>query len=111
MSTIYKMLGQAVGTTSPVAIASPGSGVENVVKNLFICNTTASPVDFSIFVVASGSTYDATTALFFEQSVPAKTTVTLDDKQIGQDTSNASLAIKASAGSALTFTFFGVEFT
>lgn len=55
------------------------AGVQVEVTRVVVCNTSASPVAFSIFHDNTGSaTHDATTALYFGKSLAANDSFTLE---------------------------------
>lgn len=54
-------------------------GLQAEITRVIVCNTSASPVAFSLFHDNSGSvTHDATTALYFGKSVAANDSFTLE---------------------------------
>ena len=110
MSTTNKMLGQAVATTSPVSIYSPAASTETVIKQITATNTSSNIVKLSIFRSDSGTTYDATTAIKYEQDIAAKTTE-IWDVYYCMDNSSGNLAIEDGASSSITVTLDGIEFT
>ena len=110
MASTNKMLGQAVATTSPVSIYNPGASTESVIKQITVCNTSTNIVTVSIYRDDDGTTYDTTTAVNYQQSVPAKSTVHFDVYYCMND-SSGNIAIEAGASSSLTITLDGIEFT
>lgn len=112
MSALKKQLGQArpVNTTA-VSIYSPASSIEATINGIVICNTTASPVQYSIFHDEDGTTYNETTALVYQLTIDANSinTIPLGQSRIYMRNSSGNLAIKTETASALTFTVYGVE--
>ena len=108
--TIKQLAQSAPAGTSIASIYSPGASTETVIHNINICNTTATAATFQICVDDDGTTYDATTALHWNQSIPAKTTVTLE-KKICMNNSAGNLAVQTGTANALTFTVNGEEFS
>jgi len=110
MSSTNKQLGQAVATTTATSIYSPASGVEAVIKQITVCNTTNSIVKLSLYRDDDGTTYDTTTTVKYDQDVPAKSTELWDVYYCMND-STGNFAIEAGASSSLTVTLDGIEFT
>ena len=109
MTLQEKQLGQVrPANTSAASLYSPGTGVTAIVKSVWICNTSSSMVTFRIFVDDDGTTYDETTALFWDVSISGNTTVELNTF-MALNNASGNLAIRASVASALTFTAFGAE--
>jgi len=109
MTLQEKQLGQLrPANTTAASLYSPGAGVTAIVKSVWICNTTASPVTFRIFADDDGTTYDETTALFWDVTVEGNTTIELDTFMALND-ATGNLAVRTSVASALTFTAFGAE--
>lgn len=108
-TTTNKMLGQAVATTGPVSIYSPAASTETVIKRITATNTSASIVKLSIFRSDSGTTYDTTTAVKFEQDIAAKSTE-IWDVYYCMNNSSGNLAIEAGASDSITVTLDGIEF-
>lgn len=75
---------------------------------LFICNTTASSADFRVFHDDDGTTYNETTALFFDEALAANTTRVLDLKMY-MSTASGTIGVRTDTNSALTFTLYGEE--
>ena len=109
MSITEKQLGQARPANSlAVSIYSPGASVRGLVKTIFVANTTSGAVSFRIFVDDDGTTYDETTALFWDTTIDGSTTVELNS-YIAMDNSSGNLAVRTDSPNALTFTVFGAE--
>jgi len=102
---------QAVATTSAVSIYSPAASTETEIQQFTICNITAGAVTISIFKDNDGTTYDATTALLYEVSIPAKSVVIMDEQRSNMNNSAGNIAIQAGANSSITITLDGIEFT
>lgn len=109
MTLQEKQLGQLrPANTTAASLYSPGTGVTAIVKSLYIANTTGGSVTFRIFVDDDGTTYDETTALFWDTTIAGGTTVELDTFLALND-SSGNLAVRTSSANALTFTAFGAE--
>jgi len=109
MSSTNKQLGQAVATTTATSIYSPAASTETVIKQITVCNTSNSIVKLSLFKDDDGTTYDTTTAVKYEQDVPAKSTE-LWDVYFCMNNSAGNFAIEAGASGSLTVTLDGIEF-
>jgi hypothetical protein len=104
-----KQLGQTrPSDTTEVSLYSPGANVTAVIKSIWVCNTTASPAAFRIFLDDDGTTYDETTAIFWDVAIAANTTIEINTFA-AMNNSSGNLAVRTSVGNALTFTVFGAE--
>ena len=109
MALQEKQLGQLrPANTTAASVYSPGAGVTAVIKGIFIANTTGATVNFRLFVDDDGSTYDESTALYWDASVPANSTVEIT-AFIAMNDSGGNIAVRTDTASALTFTVFGAE--
>jgi hypothetical protein len=104
-----KQLGQArPSDTTATSLYSPAANVTAIIKSIYICNTTASSADFRVFVDDDGTTYDESTALFWDVSLAANTSMELDTF-ISMNNSSGNIAVRTDTANALTFTAFGAE--
>lgn len=111
MPTIaHKQLGQSRPPTAatPVSLYSPATGVETRVAVLVICNTTGTLAKFRVFHDDNGTTYDQSTALYYDEEVAANTTVR-KSPGIDMDDASGNLAVESDTNNALTFTAYGTE--
>lgn len=105
-----KQLGQLrPADTTAASLYSP-AGETAIIKSIVVCNTTASAAAFRIFLDDNGTTYDQTTALFYDANINANETVEIDTYWPMND-STGNLAVRTDTGSALTFTAFGAVIT
>ena len=109
-----KQLAQArpANTTAVSAYTPPSAEIVTEIRKIIICNTTASAATFRLFHDDNGTTYDETTALYFDDSVPANKTVTIQYPVgcgLWMDDDTGNLAVRTGTGSALTFTIYGDE--
>ena len=105
----HKQLGQLrPANTTAASLYSPGASTQAIIKNIVVCNQTANNETFRIFHDDNGTTYDETTALFFDVAIVANTTVSIDSAVLMND-STGNLAVRTSTASALTFTAYGAE--
>ncbi len=95
--------------TNAASLYSPPANRVAQLTKLVICNQTGSPVTFRLFLDDNGTTYDQTTALFYDQSISANLTWTEDLEGWGMADSTGNLAVRSSTNDALTFTLFGKE--
>lgn len=109
----YKLLSQKKpATTSAILAIRPVEDTYVLVKSIFVANTTAGAVSFSIYVDKDGEEAEADTALYQAVSVAANTTTLIqltEDNAIVLENSDSRLYVKSSAGNSLTFTIFGLE--
>ena len=107
--TEEKQLGQARPANTTAVSLYVSTGVQaGKLFNLFIANTTGTAATYRVFYDVDGTTYDQTTALYYDVSLAANTTdkIVLDIPVTG---TLANLAIATGTNSALTFTLFGEE--
>lgn len=93
------------GTSATQAYQPDARAVVNIV---YICNTTASAADASLYIDWNGTTYDQSTALFYGVEIPANSTTVIDEQMIPL-TSQSNLAVQTSIANALTFTVYGKD--
>ncbi len=96
------------GNTTAVSVYSPPNTVQAQITRVVVCNTASTTRKFRIFLDHDGTTYDETTALFWDIVVPTDTTVEIDGDWWLTD-SAGNLAVKTDSASAFTFTVFGAE--
>ena len=111
MAQVIKQLGQAApSNTTATSLFSPGSSQEAIIHNVIICNTTAAAAKYRLFVDDNGTTYDATTALVYDETVSAYTTEVFEVK-ICMNDGTGNLGVRTDTANALTFTANGVTFS
>lgn len=107
-----KMLAQTrpANTTAATAYTRATSAAV-IVTGGFVCNTSGASAKFRIFFHNSGTTYDATTALYWDVTVPADDTYELNwkDNPVYLNTASGTIGVRTDTNNALTFTFFGQE--
>lgn len=96
-----------------IAFAAIGTGISTLYTALSssashidcinFCNTTASAIDVSMFIVPSGGTYGTGNALFYNFTMPAKTTV-LWQGSVVMPANSTLQAIAAGAGVTVNVT-------
>ena len=112
MATLQeKQLGQhRINSTTATSLYSPGASTTAIIKSVVVCNQSGSPATFRLFLDDNGTTYDETTALYWDATIPSDTTVQIDTYWPMND-SAGNLATRTSVANAITFTAFGVEIT
>jgi len=106
-----KQLGQArENSTNAVSVYSPGSSTTTIIKSVVVCNQSGAGATFRIFLDDNGTTYDQTTALYYDTSISADSVVQIDTYWPMND-STGNLAYRSSVANALTITLFGTEIT
>lgn len=104
-----KLLGQLrPANTTAVSLYSPPADTTWIGKALYVCNTTGGALTFRIFYDDDGTTYDETTALYFDAAVAANATVVISDLLCG-NVNAGNVGVRTSAGNGINFTLFGVE--
>ncbi len=94
--------------TTAVSAYSPGASVRTKITRILVCNTTGNTPTFRIFLDNDGTTYNQTTALYYDKAMSANDTTTIEGDW-WMDNSSGNLAVRTSAGNELTFTIFGIE--
>lgn len=112
MTTLQeKQLGQLrPANTTAASLYSPGASTTAIIKNLTVCNTTALTAKFRVFVDDDGTTYDESTALFYDAEILANTTVGIGGFR-AMNNSSGNFAVRTDTADALTFTLDGAEVT
>ena len=106
-----KQLGQSRPSgTVAASIYSPPADTTAIIKTIIIANVGSGSVDASLFCDDDGTTYDESTAIYWEVSI-ANGNTTIINTYICMDDASGNFAIQSSIGNDLTFTIFGVEIT
>lgn len=109
MTITHKQFGQSrPADTAAASIYSPADGITATVTRISVCNTSSSDATFSVYIDADGTTYDQTTALYYQVPLAAKQTAVLTEF-LPISSSSGNLAVQSSVASALTFTVNGAE--
>ena len=110
-----KCLGQLrPGDTNAASLYSPAAGINAEIETIIIAETGGTNRTFRIFHDDDGTTYDQTTALYYDVAINANTTKRLPDNGplgIWMRQSTGNLAVSSSFADALTFTVYGIEHT
>lgn len=107
MANTYQLLGQArENSTNAVSVYSPGASEEVIIKTIIVANTSGANATVRIFHDDDGTTYDESTAIAWDVTIPANSTW---DRGMTICMNNASgnLAYRSSVANALTITVYG----
>ena len=96
------------GNTTAVSAYSPPTSTFTKITRIVVCNTASTTQKFRIFLDNDGTTYDETTALFWDITTPTDTTVEID-ADWWMNNSSGNLAVRTDSASAFTFSIFGEE--
>ncbi len=111
MALQEKQLGQLrPANTTAASLYSPASSTTTIAYSLIVCNTSGASAKYRIFHDDNGTTYDQTTALFYDIALAADTTDVIEIK-ISANDSTGNIAVRTDTNSALTFTLYGAEIT
>jgi len=111
MQIIPKQLGQKrENGTSAVKVYSPGQGKTGRITSVTFCNTSTASARAYLFIDNDGTTYDESTALFWNVRVDANSTVQFtNERGFILNGENANAAYKTSVANAITITIDGEE--
>jgi hypothetical protein len=109
-----KLLSQKMATnTNAFSLVARPRNSNLLVAFVFVCNTDANAATFNIFHDNNGSTYNNTTALYYNNVINAKTTTLLDFSHCGialnKDTAAGNLGAQANTANIINFTVYGME--
>lgn len=93
--------------TGAVSLYSPSTNHYAMFKYIVIANTTALAANASVFLHASGTTYDQTTALLYAKAIAANASEFIDFADGIEIADAANVGIQTGTGNALTFTLMG----
>lgn len=99
-------LGQSPVTTSYTTVYTAPASTRTYIKQLDICNTTASPINIYVSLVPSGGTAGTSNALFYNTSLDGYSTVSWTGTQV--ISAGGTIQVKAS-GVGCTITASGGE--
>lgn len=111
MAVQEKQLGQLrPANTTAASLYSPGASTTAIIKSIVVCNTTGGAPAFRIFIDDDGTTYDETTAHYYDAVMEANETLQIDTFW-AMNGSSGNLAVRTDTANAITFTAHGVEIT
>lgn len=94
--------------TVAVSLYSPADGIVTIIKQVIVANTSAASAKYRICHDEDGTTYDETTALFWNVPVATETTDVLD-VCVFMANSSGNLAVRTDTTEAVTFSCYGEE--
>jgi hypothetical protein len=86
------------------------AAVAHEITCIVVCNTTGSAATYSVYHDDDGSTFDQTTALWYEVSLAGNSTALINFDGVGGGlhvARNGQIGFKTGTGSALTVTLYG----
>jgi len=92
--------------TSAVSMFSPLKGEQVILRKLYISNVGGNKAKYSVFITDDSSTYDETTAIFFEIEIEKETTVVIL-LDIPLRDSDGDIGVQTDTGDELNFTLTG----
>lgn len=102
----YLELGQSRPSgTAAASIYQPDS--KGFIDSVFVTNVGSTSASFSIYLDADGTTYDQSTALYYQQNINAGTTVELWFEKGIPITNSGNLAVQTDTANAITFSVYG----
>lgn len=106
---IGSLLAQARPANTTAATAYTAS-IQTEITRIVVANTSGGAATFRIFHDDDGSTYDQTTALYYDIAAAADTTYTIE--AAGQGTGlfvapTGTIGVRTSVNSAFTFSLYG----
>lgn len=108
--SIGRQLGQLrpADTNNAVLVASALSTTTRV-DLVVICNTSGAEAKYRVFHDDDGTTYDQSTALFYDVALAADETHELPDTFWMHARTAGNFAVRSDTNSAITFTAYGAE--
>lgn len=104
-----KQLGQSrPGNTTAASLYSPADGVVAEITGIVVAETAGTGAAFRICHDEDGTTYDETTALYWDTPVAANTSIEREMSIYMVDPSG-NLSVRTDTAGALTFTVYGLE--
>lgn len=94
--------------TSATTLVAVANTERLVVTSIIAANVTATDTTVSIFHDVDGTTYNSSTALFYQVSLPANTTLEISSP-IPVLSSAGGLGVQSGTGNAVTFTAYGLK--
>lgn len=100
-------------STNAVSVHSATLSYRDNIETIMLCNTSGSAATFRLFFDADGTTYDETTALYWDTTLAANSTLIIDlNHGLYLDKSTGNLAYRSSVANAITISVWGTrEFT
>lgn len=98
--------------TSAASVYSPGEQIVTQIQSIVVSNTGTGNLRFSIYHDEDGTTYDQTTALYFQEALNSKTNKTIQfnyGSGIWMRDTSGNLAVQTDTANDATFTVYGIE--
>jgi hypothetical protein len=95
--------------TANTAFVNSKESTTTRIDMIIICNTSAAAAKYRIFHDDDGTTYDQTTALFYDVTLDIAESHELPDTLWLHAANEGNIAVRSDTGSALTFTAYGAE--
>jgi len=110
VTLVGSVLGQArLSDTTATSLYSPADGVKTQITEILVANNTAGAIACRLFHDEDGTTYDQSTALYYDKSIGANDTLRISEASIWMSNSSGNFAGRSATGNALTFTVYGIE--
>ena len=98
--------------TTITSIFSPASGKTVQISLVHVSNSTASAATFRLFLDNDGTTYNESTQLAWDVSVPAKQFIDMAfERALYMNNASGNLAFQEGTANALTISVYGSTFT
>ena len=111
MAETYKQLGQLrPADTNAASLYSPAAGTKTIIRQIYVCNSSAGALSFRIFHDDNGTTYDKDTALYYDHNVAANDTEVIDC-HLYMDDNTGNVAVRSSSANDINFIAYGIELT
>jgi hypothetical protein len=107
MTFTEKRLGSSRPTNTTNTTLYTATDVRGLIKSIRVCNTTTSDATCRVFLVPSGGSADQTTAIYYDFTIPANSTLSDDGFQVLE--SGGTIVVRSDTANALTFTVSGAE--
>lgn len=95
--------------TSNASLYSPGANTRTRVRIIMIVNTSTTSAKFRLFHDDDGTTYNQTTAIFYDAIVTPGATVEWTPEKLDMMNSSGNIAVRTDTANAFTFTLYGEE--
>ena len=107
---IGRQLAQSrLSDTTATSLYSPADGMKTQITEVVVSNNTAGAIACRIFHDEDGTTYDQSTALYYDKSIGANDSLRIERANWWMSNSSGNLAGRSATGNALCFTVYGVE--
>jgi len=95
-------------STNAVSVHSSPNGYLDIVETIILCNQSGLGATFRLFFDQDGTTYDETTALYWDASLPANSSLTIEfEKGLYMNNNSGNLAYRSNTANAITISIWG----